>query len=137
MPWWGAAVPSGGPFAHGRCILTAWALVQPRVRSRARRGNMGDEKTWQMFIGGEWVDSSSGETEPDIDPSTGEAVATVQIGTREDADRAVDAAQKAFDEVWFDTPPKERSAMLLQLADAIDADADNMALLESEDVGKP
>ena len=43
---------------------------------------------------------------------------------REDADKAVAAAQKAFDEVWFDTPPKERSAMLLKLADAIDADAD-------------
>lgn len=98
---------------------------------------MAEHKTWQMFIGGEWVNSSSGETEPDIDPSTGEAVATVQIGTREDADRAVAAAQKAYDEVWFDTPPKERAAMMLQLADAIDADADNMALLESEDVGKP
>ena len=98
---------------------------------------MADGKTWQMLIGGEWVDSGRGETEPDINPATDQAVATVQVATREDADRAVAAAQKAYDEVWFDTPPKERSAMMLKLADAMDADADNLALLESEDVGKP
>ncbi|MDP9330866.1 MAG: gamma-aminobutyraldehyde dehydrogenase [Actinomycetota bacterium] len=98
---------------------------------------MGESKTWQMFIGGEWVDSSRGETESDINPADDSSVATVQVGTREDADKAVAAAQKAFDEVWFDTPPKERSAMILKLADAIDADADNLAKLESEDVGKP
>jgi 1-pyrroline dehydrogenase len=94
-------------------------------------------KTWQMRIGEGWVDSSRGETEEDINPATGESVATVQVGTREDADRAVAAAQKAYDEVWFDTPPKERAAMMLALADAIDADADTMAQLEAEDVGKP
>jgi 1-pyrroline dehydrogenase len=94
-------------------------------------------KTWGMYIGGEWVDSGRGETEPDIDPSTAESVATVQVGTREDADKAVAAAQKAYDEVWFDTPPKERAAMLFKLADAIEADAETMALLEAEDVGKP
>jgi 1-pyrroline dehydrogenase len=96
-----------------------------------------DMKTWGMYIGGEWVDSGRGESEADIDPSTGESVATVQVGTREDADRAVAAAQKAFDEVWFDTPAKDRAAMMLKLADAIDADADNLAKLEAEDVGKP
>ncbi len=94
-------------------------------------------KTWKMFLGGEWVDSSRGEAEPDINPSTGESVGDVQVGTREDADRAVAAAKKAFDEVWFDTPPKERSAMMLKLADAMEADAENLTTLEAEDVGKP
>jgi 1-pyrroline dehydrogenase len=83
------------------------------------------------------VDSGRGETEPDINPATGESVGTIQVGTREDSDAAVAAAQKAFDEVWFDTPPKERSAMMFALADAIDADAENLAQLEAEDVGKP
>src|SRR5438128_776628 len=104
---------------------------------RRTGGAMADTKTWQMFIGGTWADSSTGETEPDINPATGESVATIQVGTREDADRAVAAAQKAYEEVWFDTPPKERAAMMLKLADALDADADNLALLEAEDVGKP
>jgi 1-pyrroline dehydrogenase len=96
-----------------------------------------DVKSWKLFIGGEWVDSLDGEVEPDIDPSTERPVAEVTVATRQDADRAVEAAQKAYDEVWFDTPPKERSAMMLKLADAIDADADNLARLEAEDVGKP
>jgi 1-pyrroline dehydrogenase len=89
-----------------------------------------------MYIGGEWVESG-GEAEPNINPSNGEAADHVQIGTREDADKAVDAAQKAFDEVWFDTPAKERSAMMFALADAMDADAETLAKLEAEDVGKP
>jgi 1-pyrroline dehydrogenase len=96
-----------------------------------------ENKTWRQFIGGTWVDSGRGETEPDINPATDESVSTIQVGTREDADAAVDAAQRAYDEVWFDTPPKERSAMLFKLADAIDADAENLAQLEAEDVGKP
>jgi len=94
-------------------------------------------KTWQMFIGGEFVNSSTGETEPDINPATGGSVAEIQAATGEDADRAVAAAQKAYEEVWFDTPPKERSAMMLKLADAMEADAETLALLEAEDVGKP
>ena len=94
-------------------------------------------KRGQMFIGGEWVDASNGETELDIDPSTGETLAEVAVGTREDADRAVAAAQKAYEDVWFDTPPKERAAMMLKLADAMEGDAENLAQLESRDVGKP
>jgi 1-pyrroline dehydrogenase len=98
---------------------------------------MADQKTWGMYIGGEWVKSGRGEDEPNIDPSTGETADIVQVGTREDADRAAEAAQKAYDEVWFDTPPKERSAMMFKLADAMEADADHLAKLEAEDVGKP
>jgi 1-pyrroline dehydrogenase len=98
---------------------------------------MAENKTWGMYIGGEWVESSSGQAEPNINPSTGETADYVQVGTREDADRAVEAAQKAYDEVWFDTPPKERSAMMLALADAMEKDAENLARLEAEDVGKP
>ena len=94
-------------------------------------------KTYQQFIGGEWIDSTAGETEADINPATEQAVAEIQVGTREDADRAVAAAQKAYDEIWLDTPPKERSAMMLKLADAMDADTDELARLESIDVGKP
>lgn len=98
---------------------------------------MADQKTWGMYIGGEWVKSGRGEDEPNIDPSTGETADIVQVGTREDGDRAAEAAQKAYDEVWFDTPPKERSAMMLKLADAMEGDIDTLAKLEAEDVGKP
>ncbi len=94
-------------------------------------------KAYKLFIGGEWVDSSSGESEKDFNPATEETIAEIAVGTREDADRAVQAAQKAYDEVWFDTPPKERSAMMLKLADAMEADVDELTRLESIDVGKP
>jgi 1-pyrroline dehydrogenase len=91
----------------------------------------------RLFIGGEWVDAADGETRDDINPATGEVIAEVAAGTKEDADRAVQAAQKAYDEVWFDTPPKERAGMLFKLADAIEDDAEELARLEAIDVGKP
>jgi 1-pyrroline dehydrogenase len=94
-------------------------------------------KAWKLFIGGAWVDPAAGETEQDIDPATTDPVAEVAVGSKEDVERAVKAAKKAYEEVWFDTPPKERSVMMLKLADAMEADADNLARLESEDVGKP
>ena len=96
-----------------------------------------ETKTWKMYIGGEWVDSSREEIEPDINPATAESVSSIQVGGREDADAAVEAAQKAYDDIWFDTPPKERAAMMFKLADAIDEDAENLSQLEAEDVGKP
>ena len=95
------------------------------------------EKYRPLFIGGEWVDPIKGETQDDINPASGETIAKIAVADAEDIDRAVAAAQKAYDEVWFDTPPKERSAMLLKLADAIDAHGDEFARLESIDVGKP
>jgi 1-pyrroline dehydrogenase len=95
------------------------------------------EKYRPLFIGGQWVDPANGETDDDINPATGDKIATVAVGTKQDVDRAVAAAQKAYDEVWFDTPPKERAGMLLKLADAIDANGAELARLESIDVGKP
>jgi acyl-CoA reductase-like NAD-dependent aldehyde dehydrogenase len=90
-----------------------------------------------LFINGEWVEPAAGETQMDTNPATGEETAKIAMGTEEDVNRAVVAAQKAFDDVWADTPPKERSAMLLKLADLIDENADELARLESVDVGKP
>ena len=95
------------------------------------------EKYRPLFIGGEWVDPVKGETQDDINPATGETIAKIAVADAEDINRAVAAAQKAYDEIWFDTPPKERAGMLLKLADAIDAHGDEFARLESIDVGKP
>jgi NAD-dependent aldehyde dehydrogenases len=93
-------------------------------------------KRREMFIDGAWVDGSGSETQEIVNPSTGEVIAAVPKGTQEDVDRAVQAARKAYGE-WFETVPKERSEMLLKLADAIQADAEQMADLESTNVGKP
>jgi acyl-CoA reductase-like NAD-dependent aldehyde dehydrogenase len=91
----------------------------------------------QMFIGGEWTDGASEEGLPVVNPATGDTIAEIPRGTEQDVDRAVQAARTAFDEVWFDTTPGERSAMLLKLADAVEANADELGRLESENVGKP
>jgi 1-pyrroline dehydrogenase len=91
----------------------------------------------RLFIGGEWVDAVEGATLDDINPATGEVIAEVALATKVDAEHAVQAAQTAYDNVWFDTPPKERAGMLFKLADAIEEDADELARLEAIDVGKP
>src|SRR5437870_7906156 len=93
-------------------------------------------KRREMFIGGEWVAGDGSEGQPIINPATGETIAEVPKGTEADVDRAVKAARKAYTE-WFETTPRERSEMLLKLADAILADADELANIESANVGKP
>src|SRR6266540_5488105 len=94
-------------------------------------------KQHQMFVGGEWIDSTAEERLPVVNPATGDVIAEIPRGSEGDVDRAVAAAQKAFDEVWFDTTPGERQAMMLKLADAIDQNAEEIGRLESENVGKP
>src|SRR5712692_4013536 len=92
-------------------------------------------KRREMFIGGEWVAGSGSESQPIINPATGETIAEVPKGTEADVDRAVTAARKAYTE-WFETVPKERSEMLLKLAEAVNADGEELANLESANVGK-
>ena len=62
------------------------------------------------FIGGEWVGSEGGATFPSLDPFTGEVVAEVAAGTREDAARAVVAPPAAFP-AWGQTPPAVRQPL--------------------------
>src|SRR5213592_1383035 len=81
--------------------------------------------SYKNIVGGEWVDSASGETIEVLNPATGEAIAEVPRGTKEDADRAVEAA------------PGERGEALLKLADLLDEHAEELAELESQNVGKP
>src|SRR5256712_7133883 len=94
-------------------------------------------KRQQMFIGGDWVDSSGGDVQEIINPANGKVIAHVPRGTREDWDRVVAAAAKAYDETWFDTTPRKRSEALLKLAAAIEAHGEELASMESENVGKP
>src|SRR5882724_31594 len=71
-----------------------------------------------------------------LNPATGETIAEVPRSSAEDVDRAVQAAKKALPE-WLETTPGERSEMLLKLADALDQHAEELAELESQNVGKP
>ncbi|MGZ8715898.1 MAG: gamma-aminobutyraldehyde dehydrogenase [Gaiellaceae bacterium] len=91
---------------------------------------------YKNFVGGEWVDAVSGETMEVINPATGETVAEVPRCSAEDVDRAVEAAGKALP-TWLDSTPKERSELLHKLADVLDDNAEELARLESLNVGKP
>src|SRR6266487_4531263 len=88
------------------------------------------------FVGGEWVNAVEGWTMEVVNPATGETIAEVPRGTQADVDRAVEAAKKALPE-WLETTPGERAELLLKLADALDEHADELAELESRNVGKP
>ncbi len=90
----------------------------------------------QNFIGGEPVDPAGGEYENVLNPSTRDVIAQAPLSGEEDVNRAVGAARQAF-ESYGKTTPGGRSALLLELANAIEAHADELADLESADAGKP
>jgi 1-pyrroline dehydrogenase len=88
------------------------------------------------FVGGKLVDAVDGGTMEVLNPATGEVVAEVPRGTQSDVDRAVEAAKNALPE-WLETTPGERAEALLKLAAVIDDNAEELAEIESRNVGKP
>jgi phenylacetaldehyde dehydrogenase len=91
-----------------------------------------------LFIDGEWVASSHDKTIPAYDPSTGREIARIVDASDADADRAVAAARRAFDDGrWSGLSPYARERMVNRLADLIEANIDELAELESIDNGKP
>jgi aldehyde dehydrogenase (NAD+) len=104
----------------------------------ARKRQPPKVKDQQMLIGGKWVDSVSGKTFETINPATGEVICRVAEGDKADIDKAVKAARKAFESgPWPKMPASERGRLLNKLADAIEADIDELASLETLDNGKP
>jgi betaine-aldehyde dehydrogenase len=95
-------------------------------------------RTYQNFVNGEWVGSSSGETFPVYDPSTEEIIAQVASSNAADVDRAVAAARAAFDSgPWGQTNAAERGRILFKLAEKIRENSGMLAELESRNSGKP
>jgi phenylacetaldehyde dehydrogenase len=95
-------------------------------------------KPRKMLIGGKWVEAASGKTFETRNPATGEVLSRVAEGDREDIDRAVKAARRAFDEgPWSETLPAERSRLLWKISELIDQHRDELAELETLDNGKP
>ena len=94
------------------------------------------EATVPHFIAGEAVASLSGATFETLDPTTNQKQAVVASGEAADIDRAAGAAARAF-KVWRDIPGAKRRTILHAVADAIEARADEIALVESSDTGQP
>lgn len=91
-----------------------------------------------LWINNAWEDATSGETFETRNPATGEVLAKVARGASDDVARAVSFARAAFGESrWRKMNPHRRSALLWKLADLIEANADELATLETLDNGKP
>ncbi len=92
----------------------------------------------KMLIGNRWVEAVSGKTFPVYNPATGEQMARVAQGEAKDIDLAVKSARKAFQQgPWRKITPSERGRMMWKLADLLEANLEEFAMLESLDNGKP
>ena len=91
----------------------------------------------QLYIEGREQPCAEGGTLETYNPATGQVLATLARGTGEDIDRAVAVARAAFNGPWSEYTPAERQGVLLSIADAIEANFEEFAQVESLDVGVP
>lgn len=96
-----------------------------------------DGKPKRLLIDGKWVEAASGQSFDTYNPATGAPLARLALGDREDVDRAVRAARQALDGPWAGFKPYERQLLILKIADLLDAHFDELALLDTLDMGAP
>lgn len=94
------------------------------------------QDSYQLYIGGKWRDAEGGKTFDVYNPANGEYMCKVAAASKADVDEAVKAAWAAFP-AWKKTSTAERAAILLKIADIIDANKDHLAMIETLDNGKP
>lgn len=97
---------------------------------------MSEIRTLRNYIDGEFVDAKDGRTLPVVDPTTGEVYASSPLSGAADVDAAMAAAAAAFP-VWCDSTPSTRQKLLLKIADAVEARAEELVEAECRDTGKP
>ncbi len=97
---------------------------------------VSDLRTLRNYINGEFVDAADGRTLDIVDPTTGEVYATSPLSGASDVDAAMDAAAAAFP-AWRDSTPSTRQKLLLKIADAVEARADEIVDAEVRNTGKP
>src|SRR3954464_14751081 len=139
---WGLGAASGScdpcllslPPSVRRILMSATATA-PQIHSRVQEFIGAPRK---MFIDGKWAAAASGKTFPVYNPATGEVMAQVAEGDREDINRAVKAARKAFEDgPWSTMTSSERGRLMWKLADLIEEHLEEFAQIESLDNGKP
>jgi aldehyde dehydrogenase (NAD+) len=96
-----------------------------------------DKRLKRMLIGDTWVGAASGQIFESVNPATGEVIATIAEGDKEDLDRAVAAARRAFEGPWSTFKPYLRQQLLLKLADLVEQHFDELSLLDTLDMGAP
>src|SRR5580692_472113 len=127
------------PFSMEEPAMPTATAKQTKKVSSPKTGIQPPQvKDQPMLIGGKWVDSVSGKTFETQNPATGEVICNVAEGDKADVDLAVKAARKAFESgPWPKMSAAERGRLLYKLADAIEAQKDELAALETLDNGKP
>ena len=111
--------------------------VATRPAAKDARANEFLSQTRKMLINGKWVESASGRTFATCNPADGEELCQVAEGDKEDINRAVKAARKAFEEgPWSKTTPNVRSKMIWKLSELMEKHAQTLAELECLDNGK-
>jgi acyl-CoA reductase-like NAD-dependent aldehyde dehydrogenase len=93
-------------------------------------------KNFKMFIDGQWVNSESGKTIETLNPENNEVWATVPEASEKDVDKAVRAAQKAFEGSWASLHPRDRAKYLRSLANQLRENAEHLGTIETIDTGK-
>ena len=91
----------------------------------------------QLFVNGAWRPSSSGVTKPLINPATEETFAEVESADLQDVEAAVESAHRAWETGWRDLAPGKRSEVLFNVARLLREDIEQIAQLESRNIGKP
>ena len=97
---------------------------------------MPELKKYKMFIDGEWVDSESKKTFETLNPENNEPWAVAPEASAKDVDRAVKAAQKAFEGEWPKLLPRDRAKFLRAIADQLRKNAEMLGKIETIDTGK-
>lgn len=110
--------------------MTAHAAIPPRPA-------LLDRPVQRLFIAGRWCEAADGRDFVTHDPSTGEPLARIARGGAADIDRAVAAARAALEGPWRRTPPAERQRLMLRLADLVEAHIEELALLDTLEMGAP
>ena len=93
-------------------------------------------QNFKMYIDGQWVDSESGKTIETLNPENNEVWATVPEASTKDVDRAVKAAQNAFEVSWANLHPRDRAKYLRSLANQLRDNAEHLGTIETKDTGK-
>src|SRR6266542_5371220 len=96
-----------------------------------------DTAAASIVIDGERRPAASGDVTPVYDPGTGRVIAEVAMGGAEDIDAAVQSARAAFDDDWKHRTPSAQGRALMTLASLMEEHLDELAVLETLDVGKP
>jgi aldehyde dehydrogenase (NAD+) len=111
--------------------------VSEEVLEKHRKAKEPLQDRYRLYIGGEWVDSEANDVVSALDAITGETLAKYHRGSAADVDKAVDAAEKAYNSEWGKLSAKGRAEHLEELADAIEEEGELLSTIDTLETGFP